>query len=113
MSPHAIEPQGFYSKSFSRGEREALSALLAEGLQDEVAMLRVSIRRVFSLTDPSADLPQGEQAEVAMRALNTLSQACSRLGYLLQLESKMGGGSSIGEAITMALEQVIADLGVP
>jgi hypothetical protein len=40
---------GFYSKLFKPGELDDLNAVLADGLTDEIAMLRVVVRRLFAL----------------------------------------------------------------
>jgi len=47
---------GFYSRQFQSGEITDLETCLASGLQDEISMLRVITRRVFSLANGASTL---------------------------------------------------------
>ena len=57
---------GFYSQRFSPIELQDLDIALADGLDDEIALLRVTIRRVFDLATE-----EGEDTETWFKALST------------------------------------------
>ncbi len=96
---------GFYSRDFSRLEVEDLELVLRDGLDDEIAMLRVSLRRLFQLSKETEDLDK------AARILTTLSQASGQLANLLRAHKLLTGNSkTVDEAITTAINQIIVEL---
>lgn len=96
---------GFYGHTFSLIEASDLESALHEGLQDEIAMLRVSLRRLFSLSKEATDL------EDASKILTSLSLACAQLANLLRTHKILVGESKTADdAISTAISQVILEL---
>jgi hypothetical protein len=98
---------GYYGRNFKPDETQDLEAA-SGGLSDEVALLRVMIRRVVELATgggSSGDL------EKAIAALNTLGTAATRLANLLKTEKKLAAGDSeMSKALNKALDDVLAEL---
>lgn len=115
---------GFYSRKFQELEAADLDKIRA-GLVDEIAMLRVSIRRVFDhstdlaeaieeikrdLIEKSATDGDNSQAfsklNVLSSALSTLGIATTRLAHMLRTQKFLDGGSDdpLEELILEALE---------
>ena len=83
LLPNALK-HGFYSRRFSDMERVDLEALMVDGLDSEIAMLRVATRRVF-------DLANGvESLEKASELLGTLSMAAGKLSGMLRVRALLG-----------------------
>jgi hypothetical protein len=104
---YSSEPEqlGFYSGGFEPIELRDLDSALRTGLADEIAMLRVSMRRVFELTSDPRNPGRAE------KALGTLGLAATRLAKLLQVEREMtGSNSSAYEAINEAISQVLDEM---
>ena len=97
---------GFYTRDFQPDEIEDLEAALSDGLSDEIAMLRVVTRRVFSLAKGVDDLKE------AYAALNALSIASTRLANLLKTQMALGGAMNeqVFEAISEALTEVMEEM---
>ncbi len=71
---------GFYSRRFSDMERLDLEALMEDGLDSEIAMLRIVTRRVL-------DLPGGvEDLETAFKLLAFLSLASGRIAAMQRVK---------------------------
>ena len=87
---------GFYSRKFQDLEVEDLGQVKG-GLQDEIAMLRVSIRRVFErateLGDEFADKGPGSELFALSQLLTTLGIATTRLAHMLRTQKFLDGGS--------------------
>ncbi|NMC53936.1 MAG: hypothetical protein GYA48_09920 [Chloroflexi bacterium] len=80
---------GFYSPGFNPTEQEDLEALAGQvDLSDEIAMMRVIMRRVFEQAGECADL--GEWSA----ALGALGAAASRMAGLLRTQKILAGGGS-------------------
>jgi len=79
---------GFYSPRFADLELSDLDAVFCDGLTDEIALLRVIIRRVFD----HANDHEKQNLETWSGSLNTLGAACSRLAGLLRTNKFLGGG---------------------
>ena len=93
---------GFYSRKFRDLESEDLETALREGLGDEIALMRVMIRRVFDFAnDNAADL------EGWTGTLSALGAASTRLAGMLRTQKLLGGGDS--EALT-ALSQALGEV---
>ena len=96
---------GFYSKHMTRLEVSDLETALQDGLTDEIAMLRVSLRRTFSLAKGAITL---EEAETA---LSSLGFACNHLASLLRTQKMLSGETaSSNDMITTAISQVIMEM---
>jgi hypothetical protein len=87
---------GFYSRKFRDLEVEDLGQVKG-GLQDEIAMLRVSIRRVFDratkLGDEFAEKGPGSELFALSQLLTTLGIATTRLAHMLRTQKFLDGGS--------------------
>lgn len=100
---------GFYSKQFRAQELKDLNLLLDAGSQvdliDEIAMLRVTIRRTMEMANGIDDI------NTAIRWLGVLGASASRIAVLLRTQKILGPGRG-GEldAISMALEQLSHEL---
>ena len=92
---------GFYSHLFRKIELGDLQALPLEGLQDEIGMLRVLIRRVMELAQDVQDLDQ------ALRLLNTLSLATANLSRLVKTQHLISTDFSEFDA---TVDDVISEL---
>lgn len=97
---------GFYSRLFREGELTDLTTVESGALEDEVVMLRVSIRRMFEMTDEAADLKEWGIT------LNTLGLAASRLARLLKVQQDLSGSegdssAELAEALRQAVEEVV------
>ncbi len=67
---------GFYARQFSQAEARDLQAADERGLLDEIALLRVAMRRTIELADGISELPE------MVQALKALSAAAGRLAGL-------------------------------
>ncbi len=81
---------GFYSPRFANLELSDLDTALGDGLADEIALLRVIIRRVFDYANDH----ESQTLETWSGSLNTLGAACTRLAGLLRTDQILGGSSS-------------------
>jgi hypothetical protein len=90
---------GGYGDLFSAPERASLEeALTAGDLTEEVALLRVLVRRAVE---------SGE-------SLETVSRALARLGQLLKLQHVLSGDSarSLDDALARVLQEIGAEIGM-
>lgn len=76
---------GFYARHFGKMELKDLDAILDKGLDSEINMLRVGIRRLFELTQENSDIERG------IRLLSVLGSSATRLANLLRTELLLGG----------------------
>jgi hypothetical protein len=96
---------GFYSRHFKEAETADLDALLSDGLQDEIAMLRVMTRRVMDLGNEVQDVGQ------VANLLGVLGVSATRLAGLLRTQKLLGGdGGDAARAISEALAQMTREL---
>jgi hypothetical protein len=95
---------GFYSRIFQDREAIELEAMLDSDLKDEIAMLRVVIRRVLQYSE------EPESLEDAVRVLSAISTASARLASLLRVQKMLGGAGEATDAISEALTQIVQDL---
>ena len=99
---------GFYSHRFKSIELSDLDSALSDGLTDEIALLRVIIRRVFEYADTGA-----EDLDAWSRALNTLGAASTRLAGLLRTQQIIAGdGGDVVSVLSQAIGEVAHDLGL-
>jgi len=97
---------GFYSRRFKALELCDLDSILQNNLDDEIALLRVMIRRVFEIADTSA-----ESLEDWESALSTLGAASTRLAGLVRVQYLSSGKSQniedlLAEAIGDAAHEI-------
>lgn len=106
-SGEAMEkPAAFYAKAFSAQELKALEAEAAEGLEGEIRMLRVVMRRVMTLAS------EVETLEEAQKTMTALGLAATRLASLLKVHESLGGESESMRLIDQAIALASAELGI-
>jgi hypothetical protein len=99
---------GFYARQFRSQEAADLEAYLRGGLEDEVAMLRVCIRRLLEWTPEP-----GEQVslETSISRLNALGSATARLSGLLKTQRILTGNTNeVEAALSAALDEVMKEI---
>lgn len=99
---------GFYARQFRSGELKDLDLLLEAGSQanliDEIAMLRVSMRRTLELAQEVEDI------DTAVKWLNALGASAVRVAALLRTQKLLGSAQSDElDAITLAIRQLGKD----
>ena len=99
---------GFYSRQFRQSEVRDLDVLLEAGcaahLLDEIAMLRVTMRRTIELAKGI------EEVETAIKWLSVLGASATRIATLLKTQKLLGTEqNSELDAIAMALDQIAQD----
>jgi uncharacterized protein YjcR len=100
---------GFYSKRFRPLEIQDLDTALGDGLEDEIALLRVIIRRVFEYADDD----DKQTLDQWSRTLNTLGAASTRLAALIRTQQVVsGGGSSVLDLLSEAIGGISHELGL-
>ena len=106
---HNAFKHGFYAKKYFPLELSDLSTALGDGLTDEIALLRVIIRRVFDYANDH----ESQSLETWSGSLNTLGAACTRLAGLLRTNQILGGGGPEDalEKLAQAFGDVAHDLG--
>jgi len=98
---------GIYRKHYTTDEITDLETALQSGLQDEIALLRVLLKRTFALASGVEDL------EESTKTLNALGAATTRLSGLLRVDKLLGGGGgNAAEAIATAISEVATELGL-
>ena len=98
---------GFYSRRFQDLEAKDLETVLREGLEDEIALMRVMIRRVFDYANDNAG-----DLEDWMETLNVLGSASTKLAGMLRNQKLFGGSKSDAlDALSKALAEVTSEFG--
>jgi hypothetical protein len=97
---------GFYSNTFRHGEILDLDAYIDEGLDSEIALLRVVTRRLLQLANDIEDLDD------MIKITGTVGICATRLASLLKTRKILGGGedTDITAALSQALNDVIKEL---
>lgn len=90
---------GFYSSRYRSSEVAALLTL-PEGLAEEIALLRVCIRRIFDLAGQATSVDEG------IRLLSTVGRAVSILDRLLRTQHEAFNASSVEHNNTNPHKQV-------
>ena len=98
---------GFYSRKFRPQENIDLEAITATGLQDEIAMIRVAIRRLFEAA--SAPVPQLSELT---NVVDVLTRAGDRLGSILRVDQVLNGpqASQFASDLSTALADTLKEL---
>lgn len=98
---------GFYAHRFNPGELEDLNAVSPQGLKDEIALMRVIIRRAMVLSE------EGRAPAEVMEALDKVGMAAQRLANMLRTQKTLEGESSdVGAALNRALSEVVKEMGI-
>jgi hypothetical protein len=97
---------GFYSTKFKKSERTALDESEFSGLSQEIALLRLYIRRVVARSVHIDDFYED------LEVLRVLSVAFSSLSRLVRAHALLAssGESEIAQALHEALEDVHAEI---
>ena len=109
VKPPADNPpiqEGFYAEQFQPGEVIDLQGLMLTGVESEIHMLRVMMRRTLELSRGSQDIRQ------MTRVLASLGTASTRLAGLLKtqriLEDEQSG--RVAESISQAIANVVEEM---
>ncbi|MEW5869053.1 MAG: tyrosine-type recombinase/integrase [Chloroflexota bacterium] len=79
------EKHGLYTKDFEMTEADRLAASLVEGLNEEIAVMRVATRRAFERAEAMEDgMP-------ALRGLAMVGDMCVRIGRMIKLRDELMG----------------------
>jgi hypothetical protein len=99
---------GFYTKNFSPAERRELESVGGIVLGDEIALLRVLIRRFADQILSSRGVSLTDSAQ----HLDVISEAMLRLGSLMRTNHMLGGSASdaLFEDLSIAIAQVSAEM---
>jgi len=102
----------FYIHELSQGETNDLTETNPDDLFDEIDLMRVAIRRIFTLIKEESDL------RIVLQALNAVTNACSRMAVIMAtqkqvLEDTDQKGLDLDSALTQAMEGVKCSLPVP
>jgi len=100
---------GFYSRRFKAAEMADLDAVLTDNLDDEIALVRIIIRRVFEFADSDA-----ESLDDWQTALSVLGAASTRLAGLLRTQQVLtgGGGNDVLALLSESIGVVANELGI-
>jgi hypothetical protein len=96
---------GFYSRRFRKTEVQDLENAYFSGINDEIAMLRVCIRRAIEWGKDIQSLPE------ALDFLRTISLAAGNLSRLVRTQ-KIIAGSGLDLAIEQTILAIGAELGI-
>jgi hypothetical protein len=101
---------GFYTKNFSLAERRGLEATQEIVLADEIALLRVLIRRFSGQVLTGQGVPLTESAQY----LAVISEAMLRLASLLRTNHMLGGSetSDLEQKLSLVLADIYTEIGV-
>jgi len=93
---------GFYSHRFTPGELESLDPCISSGLSDEIALLKVLVRRLFEYAD------NPEDTDTICKTMATLSNSLTCLAGLVRTQKLLGGteNNQIMSALSEALKAV-------
>jgi hypothetical protein len=95
---------GFYSRRFRGQEHRDLENGLQDGLQDEINLLRVQIRRLADLAEGQTDLKE------AIQTLTAIGLGCTRLAGMLRTQRELGEDENdLTKAINEAVEDILKD----
>ncbi len=98
---------GFYSRRFQDLEARDLETVPVEGLDGEIALMRVMIRRVFDYANDNAEDLEGRTG-----TLSALGAASTRLAGMLRTQKLFGGSKSDAlDALSKALAEVTNEFG--
>ena len=97
---------GLYSAHFRELSEPELTAAMASGLQDEIAMLREIMARVLALANDADDL------ETVQNLLGSLGVASSRLAGMLKTQRILtpSENDDLSNALATALSTVVKEL---
>ncbi|MDR3577206.1 MAG: hypothetical protein P4L50_25375 [Anaerolineaceae bacterium] len=96
---------GFYSRQFKPADLKDLARCQYTDLSDEIAVLRVQLRRVIELSSQAQTLTE---AAFTLRALCLATLSINRL---VRTQFTLGNqGSEVADALAQALEEIAPEL---
>ena len=97
--------KGFYARQFDAQEIRDLELISSPGLEDEIAMLRVLLRRYY------AEVITEDDARAIGEAIDRVSRAASCLGRLVSAQNSRAGRqqNKYEQAMQEALERFAKD----
>ena len=99
---------GFYSPRFTSAENLDLDAAAPVGVSDEIALLRVGMRRLFELAQEGETAPGAAEWAAVLDALGV---AAVRISGLLRTQKLIEGGQSkLSDALSTALSEVCGEI---
>lgn len=110
--PTGCRPAGkrapsFYARTLRPVDAADLDAALATGLQDEIAMIRIAMRRVLEQAHTAEDVRLDDWVEV----LGALGSAATRLATLLKTEHSLSAEpEGLSGALSQALNEVLKEM---
>lgn len=106
LEPDGGKGRGFYDRKFADDELIDLATLLTTGLDSEISMLRVVLRRFFEQAQGSQSVT--ELAEM----LQNIGLGATRLASLLKSQQALGDdrGDELAKAIYAAIDQVSKEM---
>jgi len=101
---------GFYTNNFSLAERQGLESINEIVLADEIALLRVLIRRFSAQILASQGVSLNESAQ----HLAVTSEAMLRLASLLRTNHLLGGSEtgSLTQELCLSLAEIYKEMGL-
>lgn len=95
---------GFYSRKFREAEISELDASLSAGLVDEIAAIKVVMRRLFEVANEQEDNPND-----LSNLLMLMGQTGVKLASMMRTQKLLGGDQDqeIHNAVTTALKEVM------
>jgi len=99
---------GFYSRAWRASDRHSVEQLGTRGLEEEVALLRVYIRRLIEMDQEDADL------KTLQDLVRTLSLACQTIQRMLKAQGELhkDDDSELRQVINRAILEVTQELGI-
>ncbi len=91
---------GFYSRRFRAVEIADLGTVLADSVDDEIALLRVVTRRLFELAENEAETLDDWQS-----ITSTLGASATRISGLIRTQQMISGGSG-NDIVTLLSESI-------
>jgi hypothetical protein len=98
---------GFYSTQFQDLSPEDIEAIMEGGLEDEIALLRVLLKRFVNMTEGFNSLAEASQT------LEIAGMTATRLGNLLKIQTLLGGkGDETLRTLNDVIEEVNREFGL-
>jgi hypothetical protein len=101
-----VQPGGIYTGYFTPEEDDfPLERLLRSNLEDEIAVLRLAIVRMWAVAEGTESLVS------VIKVLGALGLACSRVAALLKTQKELAGDTDeVAQALSRALASVTQEL---
>lgn len=102
------QKHGFYAHRFRQSETADLERFSQSGLEDEIKLLKVIIRRVFELAEDESQ----DNLENWIKVLSACANAMARQSALLKAQSLLSGETrqTVAQAISQAIAEVTDEI---